>query len=170
MPRVLAVFALEVIETVPVFVRWIVHGLHALLVLCIPHPQLGRVLETNTAVYDQPCFLETDRSSSTGLCFLLEFHHLMLAQYIYLGGLLSRTPQYPGFSPLEAHTINVFRHDFLPRADSPTWRTSWSYCLLEGRCMMTSEMNVRRGAAVQGAEVCTLLIATKTQEAVQFAP
>ena len=93
MPRVLAVSALEVIETVPVFGGWIAHGLHVLLVLCIPHPQLGRVLETNTAVYDQPRFLETDRSSSAGLCFLLEFHHLMLAQYIYLDGLLSRTLQ-----------------------------------------------------------------------------
>ena len=69
MPRVLAVFVLKVIETFPVFGGWIVHGLHALLVLCIPHSQLGRVLETNMAVYDQPRFLETDGSSSAGLCF-----------------------------------------------------------------------------------------------------
>ena len=33
---------------------------------------------------------------------------------------------------------------------------------------MASEMNVRRGARVLGAEVCALLIATKTHEAVEF--
>lgn len=87
-------FLLKVIETIPVFGGWILHGLHVLLLLCIPHPLLGRgEFLSNSCLLSVSLSLETDGSSSAGLWFLLKFHHLMPGQYICLGDLLSCTPQ-----------------------------------------------------------------------------